>query len=197
MHVPSMPRATSEDVTRLLSQLSGGNREALDELLPIVYQELRRQAHFQLRGNRPSPTLNTTALVHEAYFKLVDHHAVEWQDRSHFFAVAVRAMRQVIVDHARRKNAQKRGGGQPDLPLEEGRLRPDTQAKVLVALDEALERLEQIDERQSKVVECRFFGGFTIKETADVIGVSPTTVKRDWRTARAWLYRELKRMRKG
>ncbi len=186
--------ASSSDVTLLLNRLSDGNREALDELLPIVYDELRRRAHLQLRGNQPNTLLNTTALVHEAYFKLVDHHEVDWKDRSHFFAVAARAMRQIIVDYARRKNAQKRGGGRPDLPLDEERLRPAKQARDLVALDEALSRLEQIDERQSKTVECRFFGGLTIEETADVLGISATTVKRDWRTAKAWLYREIKRM---
>lgn len=189
-----MPEDPHHHVTRLLSRLSEGSREALDELLPIVYDELHRQAHYQLRGNRPSNTLNTTALVHEAYFKLVDHHDVDWQDRSHFFAVAVRAMRQVIVDYARRRNAAKRGGGQPDLPLDERYMQPDEQAPNLIAIDEALSRLEKIDERQSKIVECKFFGGLTIEETAEVIGVSPTTVKRDWRTAKAWLYREIKRM---
>ncbi len=185
---------SSSDVTALLIELRDGDREALDELLPCVYDELHRQAHYQLRGDRPSPTINTTALVHEAYFKLVDHHWVDWQDRSHFFAVAVRAMRQVIVDHARKRQAQKRGGGTPDLPLDEERIRPEAQADRLVALDEALTRLEQLDERQSKVVECRFFGGFKVAETADILDVSPTTVKRDWRTAKAWLHREMKRM---
>ena len=166
----------------------------LNELLPRVYDELHRQAHYQLRGDRPSPTLNTTALVHEAYFKLVDHHDVEWQDRSHFFAVAVRAMRQVIIDHARRRRAQKRGGDIPDLTLDEGRIQPDEQADRLIALDEALTRLEQFDERQSRVVECRFFGGLQVKETAEVLSVSSSTVKREWRTAKAWLHREMKRM---
>ncbi len=191
-----MPPSVSH-VTRLLEQLSGGDRRALDELLPIVYAELRRQAHYQLRGHRPSPTLNTTALVHEAYVKLVDHHEVDWNDRSHFFAVAVRAMRQVIVDYARRRNAAKRGGGRLDLSFDEAYMHPAAQARDFVALDEALYRLEQIDERQSKIVECRFFGGLTIEETADILGVSPTTVKRDWRTAKAWLYREIRRTHAG
>ena len=186
--------STSPDVTLLLVQLRDGDQGALDALLPQVYDELHRQAHFQLRGERPSPTLNTTALVHEAYFKLVDHHDVDWQDRSHFFGVAVRAMRQVVIDHARQRRAQKRGGGKPDLTLDERQIRPDEQADRLIALDEALSRMEKFDKRQSKVVECRFFGGLTIDETADVLNISASTVIRDWRMAKTWLFREMQRM---
>lgn len=179
-------------VTRLLERLSEGDREALDRLFPAIYDELHRLAHLQLRGNR-SNTLKTTALVHEAYFKLVRHHEVDWQDRSHFFAVASRAMRQVLVERARRRNAQKRGGGERPLTLEEERLGSADQDEAIVALDEALGQLEEMDPRQAKVVECRFFAGMTIEETAAVLDVSSATVKRDWRTAKAWLYREMQR----
>ena len=189
-----MPTSSSSEVTELLGRLHEGNREALDDLLPLVYDELHRLAHLKLRGDRPGVTLNTTALVHEAYFKLVDHHAVDWQSRSHFFGVAARAMRQVVIDRARRRQAQKRGGDAPKLTLDEERIAPVPQADRLVALDEALDRLETLDERQSRVVELRFFGGLTIEETAAALDVSPSTVKRDWRTAKAWLAREMKRM---
>jgi RNA polymerase sigma factor (TIGR02999 family) len=188
-----MPNSPSK-VTHLLERLREDDREALDALLPLVYDELHRLAHLELRGQGGDVTLRTTALVHEAYDKLVDHHAVDWQSRSHFFGVAARAMRQVIVDRARRRQAQKRGGDAPHLTLDEGRIAVDRQADRLVALDEALDRLAAFDERQGRVVECRFFGGMTIKETADALDISPSTVKRDWRTAKAWLSREIKRI---
>lgn len=184
----------TENVTQLLTRLRTGDREVFDELLPLIYDELHRLAHLKLKGHKPGVTLSTTALVHEAYFKLVDHHAVDWEDRAHFFSVAVRAMRQVVVDRARRRQAQKRGGGVPKITLEEDDVAPDQRADRLIALDEALSRLEELDERQSKVVECRYFGGFKVSETADILDVSPTTVKRDWRSAKAWLAREVKRM---
>lgn len=184
---------TSPDVTRLLVQLKDGNRDALDRLLPIVYDELRHLARMQLRGGRSKQTLNTTALVHEAYFRLVDHHAVDWQDRSHFFAVASRAMRQVIVEYVRRRNALKRGGGRPKLTLNEGLVGMEERGDDLLALDEALSRLERFAPRQARIVECRYFGGLTVQEAAEALDLSPSTVKRDTRSAVAWLYRELSR----
>ena len=180
------------NVTRLLVQMSSGDREALDALLPIIYDELHRLAQAQLRRRgRPGETLNTTGLVHEAYFRLVDHHAVGWQDRTHFFAVAARAMRQVIVSYVRERSAQKRGGGVPDLSLDDVAVGDEQPATHVLALDEALARLAELDARQAQVVECRFFAGFTVEETAQALGVSESTVKRDWKTAKLWLYREM------
>jgi RNA polymerase sigma factor (TIGR02999 family) len=186
--------SSPSEVTHLLERLREDDREALDALLPLVYEELHRLAHLELRGEGPDITLRTTALVHEAYNKLVDNHAVDWQGRSHFFGVAARAMRQVVINRARKRKAQKRGGDAPHLTLDEGRIAVDQQADRLVALDEALDRLAAFDERQSQVVECRFFGGMTIEETATALDVSPSTVKRDWRTAKVWLSREITRM---
>jgi RNA polymerase sigma factor (TIGR02999 family) len=181
----------ASDVTALLVRLSNGETAALDELLPAVYEELRRIAHNQLRGEREDHTLRTTELVHEAYLKLVDHNEVDWRNRQHFFAVAARAMRQVLVDHARKQAAAKRGGDAPEVPLHKVTLPRETKTEELIALDDALGRLAEQDERAAKVVECRFFGGYTIAETADVLDVSRSTVKRDWRAAQAWLNREL------
>jgi RNA polymerase sigma factor (TIGR02999 family) len=187
-----------------LVRLSNGEEAVLNELLPAVYTELRQIAHNQLRGEQENVTLRTTELVHEAYMKLVDHAAIDWQDRQHFFAVAARAMRQVLVDHARRRTARKRGGSGPDLPLDdvalpgeggsgEGIMKGRSKGPAaLLALNDALDALAEKDDRMAKVVECRFFGGYTIQETADVLDVSPSTVKRDWRSARAWLNRALK-----
>jgi RNA polymerase sigma factor (TIGR02999 family) len=179
------------DVTALLVRLSSGEEAVLDDLLPAVYDELRRLAHRKLRAERSDVTLRTTELVHEAYLKLVDHHAVDWQDRQHFFAVAARAMRQVLVEHARTRTAEKRGGDVPDRPLEAVTPETPRPPAAILAIDQALDRLAELDERQTRVVECRFFGGYTIAETADVLDVSHSTVERDWRTAKAWLQREL------
>lgn len=181
---------TTSDITALLVRLREDDA-ALEELLPTVYDELRRVAHNQLRGESDDHTMRTTELVHEAYLKLIDHDSVEWTDRQHFFAVAARAMRQVLIDHARKKTAEKRGGTAPEVPLDEVTLPEKKNPAELIALDDALDRLAQRDERSAKVVECRFFGGYTIQETADVLDVSRATVKRDWRAARAWLNREL------
>jgi len=180
----------TSDVTRLLRRLREGD-EVIDDLLPAVYDELQRIAHNRRREEADDHTLQTTELVHEAYFKLVDHGSVEWEDRQHFFAVAARAMRQVLIDHARTKKAEKRGGAAPKVPLDEMTLPQEKDPTELIALNDALDRLAQRDERSAKVVECRFFGGYTIQETADVLDVSRSTVKRDWRAARAWLNREL------
>jgi len=187
----SIDESVDADVTALLVRLSNGEEAALDALLPAVYDELRRLAHRKLRGERGDLPLRTTELVHEAYLKLVDHPDVDWQDRQHFFAVAARAMRQVLVEHARRRQADKRGGDGPARPLDQVTPSTPRPPAAVLAVDQALDRLADLDERQVRVVECRFFGGYTIAETADVLDVSTSTVERDWRTAKAWLRREL------
>ena len=179
------------DVTQLLQAWNGDNREVLDRLTPLVYEELRRLASRHLRRERPGHTLTTTALVHEAYLNLVDQDRVQWQNRAHFFAIAARCMRRILLMHARKRRAAKRGGGTPNLPLDDVIVVSEARADELLALNDALSKLEAMDERLGHVVECRYFGGLTIEETAEVLGVSTATVKRDWRTARAWLHRAL------
>lgn len=179
------------DVTRLLRDWSRGEPAALDQLMPLVYDELRRVAARFLRDERSGHTLQSTALVHEAYLKLVDQRQVRWEDRAHFFAVAAQVMRRILVDHARRHGAAKRGSGGTKLPLDAVVLIDPEPDANLVTLDAALERLAALDARQARIVELRFFGGLTIEETASVLHVSPATVKNDWSLARAWLYREL------
>ena len=179
------------EVTKLLLVLTEGDREALDQLFPLVYDELRRIAHRRLRHERPDHTLNTTALVHEAYLKLVDLDQIQYKGRAHFFAVAAQAMRNILVSYAHRRNTQKRGGGQPALSLDEVNVMAPEYAAELLSLNEALKRLEAINARLGRVVECRFFSGMTVEETAEALEVSPATVKRDWTMARAWLLREL------
>lgn len=187
--------AHPETVTQLLKDLRAGRREAFDELLPQVYDELRRVAHFQLRSERADHTLNTTALIHEAYLKLVDYRQTDWKNRAHFYAVAAQAMRHVLVSYARRRSAEKRGGGDIRLTYEEAfGVFSEQRAEELVALDEALERLEAINPRHARIVECRFFAGLTIEETAETLGVAPITVTRDWRMARVWLKEALLRV---
>lgn len=174
----------------MLARVRDGESGALDRLLPILYDELRALARRQRRRSS-SETINTTALVHEAYEKLARQDG-GWSDRAHFFRVAAKAMRDVLVDYARQRKAAKRGGGQPDVPLDEGAaLVADERTEEVLALDEALTRLAAIDARQGEVVELRYFVGLTIPETADVLGLSPATVKREWTAARAWLYREI------
>ena len=184
--------ATQKDATELLLSLSNGNRDALNELVPIVYDELRAIARRRLRHERPDHTLNTTGLVHEAYLKLIQLDRVQWQSRAHFMAIAAQAMRNILVSHARSRKRIKRGGGAPHVPLEEVEddLRVDDAERIL-ALDAALERLAELNPRHARVVECRFFGGMTIEETAAVLEVSPATAKRDWALLRRWLGREL------
>lgn len=184
--------ADPADVTPLLMAASGGDKDALDRLLPIVYAELHRIAHRQLAHERANHTLDTTALVHEAYMKLADLDRIQWQGRAHFFALSARLMRQILVDYAVKRKAQKRGGGRVQVSLEKVTLVSDARAEDLVVIDQALTQLESQDERMCRVVECRFFGGLSIAETAEVLKVSPATVKRDWDMARAWLSRELK-----
>ena len=182
------------DITRLLHEWRGGNAEALQRLIPLVYGELHTLASRYLSHERRDHTLQTTALVHEAYLKLAGQRDVDWQNRAHFFGIAAQLMRRILVDHARRDRRKKRGGGAPHIPLDD--LDPPSAAPAVDAadafsIDRALTRLEALDPQQGRVVELRYFGGMTVEETAEVMGVSPATVKRDWSVARAWLYREL------
>lgn len=180
------------EVTQILIEWSNGDRGALDRLIPVVYTELRRQAARYLRRERAGHTLQTTSLVHEAYIRLVDQRNVRWQNRAHFFGVAAQLMRRILVDHARSRQRAKRGGPGITLPLQEALGVAVAKSNVdLLALDEALVRLAAIDLRQSQIVELRFFSGLSIEETAEVIGVSPATVKNDWNLAKAWLRREI------
>jgi RNA polymerase sigma factor (TIGR02999 family) len=181
----------AESVTELLARSREGSEEALNRLVPLVYDELRAIAHRQLRGERPHHTLGTTALVNEAYLRLVDQRRAQWQDRAHFFAVSARMMRRVLVDYARRRGAQKREGARNVLPLEDAMASLDDQADAMIALDGALSRLGELDARLVQVVELRFFAGLTESETAEVLGVSTRTVRYDWVKAKGWLYREL------
>lgn len=180
-----------EDITVLLHELSEGNRGVVDALMPLVYDELHAMAERQMRGERANHTLNSTALVHEAYMKLVDQTRVTWQNRAHFFAIAAQSMRRILINYAQARRAQKRGGGQILATFDEEQVVRETRAEELIALDEALERLKELNERQCKVVEFRFFAGLTQEEIAEVLDVSVPTVRRDWRLARAWLSREL------
>ena len=179
------------DVTALLGDWSRGDRTALDQLLPLVYAELRRVAARQLRNERADHTLQPTALVHEVYMRLVDQRQVDWQNRAHFFGVSAQVMRRILVDHARRHGATKRGEGVRCLSLDEASDVAASNGMPVLELDHALERLETIDAELARIVELRAFGGLTIEEAAHVLGVSPSTTKRDWRTAKAWLNREL------
>ena len=179
-----------EQITDLLLQIRGGSPDAMDRLFHSVYGELRRIAGRQLRGERPGHSLGTTGLVHETYLKLADQTRVQWQDRTHFYRVAARAMRRILVDYARRYRAQRRGGELRRVSLDEDATVAE-RGETLLALDEALERLAAKNERLSSVVECRYFGGLTEEETAETLGVTTRTVQRDWAKARGWLYLEL------
>lgn len=181
-----------QEVTRLLAAINQGDPEALDTLLPLIYEELRRLARYYMRGQPDNHTLQTTALIHEAYLKLAAQPDKQWQNRTHFFAVAAQAMRHVLVDYARSKGAIKHGGQAQKVELEEAAFVSTGRASEIVALDEALTALASFDPRKSQVVELRYFGGLSIEETAEVLQVSPETVKRDWRLAKLWLARELK-----
>jgi len=183
--------SSTTDVTELLQRWGEGDRDALDQLVPRVYEHLRRVAHHRLRHEDTSPSLNTTALVHEAYFKLVDLRRARFRDRAHFLAMASRVMRRLLIDHARARRAARRGGGAGAVELTEALSVSDSQADALAELDDALNRLEQVDARQSAILEQRFFGGLSLEETAEAVGVSLATVKRDLRFARAWLAAEL------
>ena len=188
-----MSQPGSQNVTKLLVQWSQGDQGALESLVPLVYEELRRLARHYLKQEKQNHTLSSTALVHEAYLKLVSQKDVTWQNRAHFFGVASQMMRRILVDYARRRGYAKRGGGAMTLALDEAVSTPQRREIDLVALDDALDSLAKLDQRQSRMVELRFFGGLSIEETSQVLGVSAPTVKREWASARAWLFREISR----
>ncbi|MFY9805526.1 MAG: sigma-70 family RNA polymerase sigma factor [Candidatus Acidiferrales bacterium] len=188
-----MQAASSTRISRLLADWSQGNEEAREALIPVVYDELRRIARRHLYRERPDHTLQSAALVNEAYLRLVRQDAPQWQDRAHFLAVAAQLMRHILVDHARARLTGKRGGGAPRLSLDAELVPAQKQELDLVALDDALAKLTALDPQQGRLIELRFFGGLSIEETAVVLGVSPATVKREWATARAWLQREMKK----
>src|SRR5438128_8859616 len=180
--------SSTHEVTELLTAWSGGDKAALDKLMPLIHDELRRLAHRYMSRERPGHTLQTTALVNETYLRLTNRENINWQNRAHFFAIAAEAMRSILVDHARSHAYAKRGGGAHKVVLDEAlAVSPEVAAEV-VALDDALKELAKLDPEQSRIVELRFFGGLTIEETAEVLRISPATVKREWNTAKAWLY---------
>jgi RNA polymerase sigma factor (TIGR02999 family) len=191
-----MSKAThsSKEITEMLRAWSNGEREALDAILPLVYEELHRQAHRHLRRERRNNSLQTTVLINDAYLKLIEQKNVRFESRTHFFAIAANLMREILVDHARTKHRLKRGGVNSDLPLEEALLVAADEKDIdLVALDEALTRLGKMDVQQARIVELKYFADLTLQETADVLGISTATVKRDWNVAKAWLHHELTR----
>ena len=187
-----MGEQSTQGVTRLLREAQAGDRAALDELLPLVYRELRQIAARHLAQERPGHTLQATALVHEAYMRLIDQHSVDWRNRAHFFSIAAEMMRRVLVNHAVGRRAQKRGAGETLLSLDEVVSFPNRQDVDLILLDEALKRLAGLDALQARIVELRFFAGLTVEEVAEVLGVSDSEVKREWRSAKAWLTTQLK-----
>jgi RNA polymerase sigma factor (TIGR02999 family) len=180
-----------QDVTEILNKWRDGDREALEKLIPLVYDELRRQAARYLRRERPGHTLQTTALINEAYLRLVNQQNIQWENRSHFYAIAARLMRQILVDHARKRQAAKRGGSDIKVQFEEEMVISAGENVDLLALDEALTRLAEIDPQQSRIVELRYFSGLSVEETAELLSVSSRTVKRDWNVAKAWLRRQI------
>lgn len=182
-----------EEVTQLLLDWSDGNQAALDKLMPLVYEELHRLAHQYMARERPEHTLQTSALLNEAYLRLVDQKNVHWQNRAQFFGIAAKLMRQILVDHARQRHRAKRGGDAHQVPLDEAMIVLSCRAAEMMALDEALVSLATLDQRKSQILELRFFGGLSIEETAEVLGVSPGTVMRDWTLAKAWLRIEMTR----
>jgi RNA polymerase sigma factor (TIGR02999 family) len=183
--------SATPDVTELLVAWNEGNQDALDRLLPVVYDELRKLAKSYLRRERSDHTLQATALVHEAYLRLIDQNQVTWQNRAHFFGIAAQMMRRILVNHAVARQTDKRGGGAQKLSLDEAIDLAEERAVDLIALDDAMKALAAFDPQQARVVELRYFGGLSIEETAEVVGVSPATVKREWSTAKMWLHREL------
>ncbi len=181
----------SHSITSLLAELKKGNKAAEEELIPLIYQELHRLARHYMRGEREGHTLQTSALVNEAYMRLTGRHNVDWQNRAHFFATAAHIMRRILVDHARTRDAQKRGGSAEKVSLENAFVYTDAHSWQVVAIHEALDRLEKWDQRQCRIVELRFFAGLNVEETAEAMALSPTTVKREFQMAKAWLYGEL------
>ena len=188
MPAPSPP---PQEITQLLVDWGNGNQAALDRLMPLVYTELRQLARRYMRQERPGHTIQTTALIHEVYLRLIDQNQVRWQHRAHFFGIAARLMRQILIEHARSHSRAKRGGGAGTISLDEAAIVSQARATELLALDDALELLAAIDPRKSRVVELRFFGGLSSEEAARVLNVAPNTVLRDWRMAKAWLHREI------
>jgi RNA polymerase sigma-70 factor (ECF subfamily) len=182
----------SENVTQLLHHLNRGDAGAKAKLIPVVYNELRRLAAHYMRRERTDHTLQATALVHEAFLRLTEQKDVTWQGKTHFFGVAARLMRQILIDHARARLCDKRGAGRHKLSLDEGLLLTEARSAELLAVNDAIDRLAKLDPRQAHIVELRFFGGLNVEETAEVVGVSPKTVKRDWSLAKAWLYEDLR-----
>jgi RNA polymerase sigma factor (TIGR02999 family) len=178
-------------VTQLLQRWQEGSNEALEALMPLVYKELKRLAGSYLRRERPDHTLQSAALVNEAYLRLVDQNETRWQNKAHFYGIAAQMMRRILADHARGHNAAKRGAGMPELELNEAMAQAPVRSVDLVDLEEALQKLEKLDSQQGRIVELRFFSGLSIEDTANVLGISPATVKRDWAAARAWLFREV------
>lgn len=187
-----MSASSSHQVTHLLRAWCAGQESALDELIPLVYEELHRAARRYMSLENSGNTLQTTALINEVYLRLVDFPGITWQNRAHFFAVCAKVMRRILIDMARARHAGKRGGGAGNLEFDETLFAPEAISSELLALDEAMTRLAELDERKSQVVELRFFGGLSVEESAEVLRVSPETVKRDWRLAKVWLFRELR-----
>lgn len=186
-----MTTPVPEEISQLLTHWSKGDKAALDKLIPLVYAELRRLARHYIRGERADLTLQTSALVNEAYLRLVDYRKMRWQDRAHFFAIAAQLMRRILVEHARKRRAAKRGGGAVQISLSGAASAKEQRTVDLIALDRALGELADIDERRSRIVELRYFGGLNIEETAAALEVSPVTVQREWRIAKAWLHRAI------
>lgn len=187
-----MTTLSPQDVTGLLFEWQQGDKDALDRLTPLVYGELRRIAHRYVQRERDGHTLETTALVNEAYVRLVGQQNIQWENRAHFFAVTAQVMRHILIDHARKRHYAKRGGAQQQVSLEHADLMSPERASELVALDEALDELARLDPRKARVVELRYFGGLNLEETADALQISEMTVRRDWRAAKAWLYRRMR-----
>lgn len=186
-----MPHESSSPVTELLLRWRSGDQQALDALMPLVYKELRQLAHHYLRREHSEHTLQSTALVHEAYLRLAGRNPPQWQNRAHFFGIAAHLMRQILVEHARSRGAAKRGGAATRLALDESIAGAHPSDVDLIVLDQALQQLTELDPQQGRIVELRFFAGLTIEDTSEVLGISPATVKRDWVTARAWLFRAM------
>ena|SRR6056297_458804 len=183
---------SDENITKLLQEHTAGNHAVIDKLIPMVYEQMKQMAHNRLRGERSGHTLNTLALVHEAYLQLIDFDRIDWKNRDQFYGIASRVMRNILVDYAVKRNAQKRGGNRKRVTLRDSDVVSSQNLHDILSVHQALEKLVNFDERQVRVVECRFFGGLTIKETAAALDVSEATVNRDWKMARAWLNRELK-----
>ncbi len=181
----------NSEITVLLQAHAAGNPDAMNRLIPLVYDEMHKMARGRLVGERPDHTLNSTALVHEAYLKLLDFNRIDWQGKNHFYAIASQVMRNLLVDYAVKQNAEKRGGKNYKVTLKNSHVTEETDLDEIISIDIALKKLEEIDERQAKVIECRFFGGLTIEEAAKALGISEPTANRDWKMARAWLNREL------